>query len=69
MKNKVGAIVAIEPNSGEILALISSPSYNPNLLIGRNRSINYKYLVNDFNKPLFSIEQFKQNTLLDQFLN
>tara|TARA_B100000927_G_scaffold137148_2_gene110709 strand:- start:1482 stop:3305 length:1824 start_codon:yes stop_codon:yes gene_type:complete len=54
MKNKVGAIVALEPNSGEILALISSPSYNPNLLIGRDRSINYKDLLNDVNKPLFN---------------
>lgn len=54
MQNKTGAIVAIEPKSGEILALISSPSYNPNLLIGRDRSINYKILVNDINKPLFN---------------
>lgn len=54
MKNKLGAIVAIEPNTGEILALISSPTYNPNLLIGRKRSDNYRILVNDENKPLFN---------------
>lgn len=54
MKNKIGAIVAIEPFSGEILALISSPSYDPNLLIGRKRSQNYKTLSEDKNKPLFN---------------
>ena len=41
MENKKGAIVAIEPKSGEILSLVSSPSYNPNLLVGRKRSKNY----------------------------
>ena len=40
MKNKKGAVVAIEPKSGEILSLVSSPSYNPNLLVGRERSQN-----------------------------
>ena len=54
MKNKRGGIVAIEPQTGEILALISSPSYNPNLLIGKKRSVNYKILANDsLSKPLF----------------
>ena len=54
MKNKIGAIVAIEPSSGEILALVSSPSYNPNLLIGRKRSENYNRLAEDKHKPLFN---------------
>ena len=54
MKNKMGAIVAIEPSSGEILALVSAPTYNPNLLIGRKRSENYKVLAEDKNKPLFN---------------
>jgi len=54
MKNKRGGIVAIEPKSGEVLALITSPSYNPNLLVGKNRSINYKMLLTDsISKPLF----------------
>lgn len=54
MQNKRGGIVAIEPKSGEILALISAPTYNPNLLIGRDRSKNFKLLLNDtINKPLF----------------
>lgn len=54
MKNKKGSIVAIEPESGEILALISSPNFDPNLLVG-NRLIreNYPDLVKDENKPLF----------------
>ena len=56
MQNKIGAIVAIEPSSGEILALVSAPTYNPNLLIGRKRSKNYKNLTQDPNKPLFNFE-------------
>ena len=54
MQKKIGAIVAIEPSTGEILSLISAPTYNPNLLIGRKRSENYKALVNDKRKPLFN---------------
>lgn len=54
MKNKKGSIVAIEPQSGEILALISSPSYDPNLLVGNERSKNYLKLLKDTLKPLFN---------------
>ena len=54
MQNKIGAIVALEPSSGEILALVSAPTYNPNLLIGRKRSENYKNLIDNKNKPLFN---------------
>ena len=54
MQNKRGGIVAIEPSTGEILALVSAPSFNPNLLVGRNRSNNYRKLANDtLSKPLF----------------
>lgn len=53
MQNKVGAIVAIDPSTGEILALVSSPSYDPALLIGKNRGKNYRHLVNNPLKPLF----------------
>jgi penicillin-binding protein 2 len=54
MQNKRGGIVAIEPSTGEILALVSAPSYNPNLLVGRNRSKNYRKLAKDtLEKPLF----------------
>ena len=54
MQNKRGGIVAIEPSTGEILALVSAPSYNPNLLVGRDRSKNYRKLAQDtLAKPLF----------------
>lgn len=54
MKNKHGGIVAIEPSTGEILAMVSAPTYNPNLLVGRQRSANFTKLYNDsINKPLF----------------
>lgn len=46
MRNKVGSIVAIEPSSGEILAFVSAPNYDPNLL-ARDRSINYGKLANN----------------------
>ncbi|MDE7108655.1 MAG: penicillin-binding protein 2, partial [Muribaculaceae bacterium] len=53
MRNKIGAIVAIEPKTGEILALVSSPSYDPSLLIGKERGKNYSTLVKDPFKPLY----------------
>jgi penicillin-binding protein 2 len=54
MKGKAGSIVAIEPASGEILALVSGPSYNPNLLTGRKYSSNFVLISNDTNRPLFN---------------
>ena len=54
MKNKKGCIVAIEPSTGEILAMVSAPSYDPNMLVGkRNISENYPKLALDKNMPLF----------------
>lgn len=54
MKNKRGCIVAIEPASGEILAMVSAPSYDPNLMVGRkNISKNYPALITDESLPLF----------------
>lgn len=54
LENKRGGIVAIEPATGEILALITAPSYNPNLMVGRERSKNFNKLYLDkINKPLF----------------
>lgn len=54
MKHKRGGIIAIEPSSGEILAMISGPSYNPNLLVGRDRSKNFTKLFRDsIAKPLY----------------
>lgn len=54
MQNKRGGIVAIEPATGEVLALVNAPSYDPSILVGRKRSSNYRKLVNDtISKPLF----------------
>lgn len=53
MVNKKGAVVAIEPETGEILCMVSAPSYSPTLLVGRNRGNNYSRLVKDPDKPLF----------------
>ena len=54
MQNKKGCIVAIEPQSGEILSMISAPSFDPNLLVGRkNVSLNYPQLLKNEGKPLF----------------
>ncbi|UKJ08679.1 penicillin-binding protein 2 [Solitalea lacus] len=53
MKNKLGSIVAIEPSTGEILAFVSAPNYDPNLLVGRVRGNNYMKLLKDPLKPLF----------------
>ena len=56
MVNKKGSIVAIEPSTGEILAMVSAPGYDPNLLsLGRQRNITYLELLQDtLNKPLFN---------------
>lgn len=54
MKDKVGSIVAIEPSTGEILAMVSSPSYDPNQLSGRKYSSNFTALNQDTLKPLFN---------------
>jgi penicillin-binding protein 2 len=54
MQNKKGAIVAIEPKTGEILALVSAPTYDPNLLVGKKKiRANYPDLLENENKPLF----------------
>lgn len=54
MINKIGAIVAIEPQTGEILCLVTSPSYDPSLLVGRDRGKNYTELSRNFFKPLYN---------------
>jgi penicillin-binding protein 2 len=54
MQGKRGSIVAIEPSTGEILAMVSSPSYDPGLLVGRDRAKNYFNLLTDKNLPLFN---------------
>lgn len=54
MQNKVGSIVMIEPSTGEILAMISAPSYDPALLTGKDFGRNYQALENDPYKPLIN---------------
>jgi penicillin-binding protein 2 len=55
MKNKRGGVIAIEPSSGEILAMVAAPTYDPNILVGRKRSKNFTKLYNDtIAKPLFN---------------
>ncbi|NLR92956.1 penicillin-binding protein 2 [Flammeovirga agarivorans] len=56
MVNKKGAVVALDPNTGEILAMISAPSYDPNQLTGEGKRVskNYGGLSRDKNKPLFN---------------
>lgn len=49
-----GSIVAIEPKSGEVLAYVSAPAYNPSILVGRQREANYRKLKNDTLEPLFN---------------
>ncbi|WP_428328887.1 penicillin-binding protein 2 [Mucilaginibacter sp.] len=53
MHNKVGSIVAIEPSTGEILAYVSSPTYDPNLMVGRERGNNAAALYKDPYTPFF----------------
>jgi penicillin-binding protein 2 len=54
MEGKAGSVIAIEPSSGEILAMVSGPSYDPTMLTGRNYSENFKLISSDTNKPLFN---------------
>lgn len=51
---KIGSCVAIEPSTGEILVMASSPSYDPDLLTGRSRGNNYAKMSNDMTRPLFN---------------
>lgn len=53
MQNKKGSVVALDPRTGEILCLVSSPTYDPELLVGRVRNTNYGILQRDPVKPLF----------------
>jgi len=52
LHNKVGSIVAIEPSTGEVLAFVSSPTYDPNLMVGRQQGNNYMTLLGAPNRPL-----------------
>jgi penicillin-binding protein 2 len=54
MQNKLGSVVAIEPSTGEILALVSSPTFHPATLSGVNRQQNYAELTSNPTKPMFN---------------
>ncbi len=54
MANKVGAVVAIEPKTGGILAMVSGPNFNPNDLTGSERTKNYSKLILDVSAPLLN---------------
>ncbi len=54
MQNKVGSIVMIEPSTGEILCMVTSPTYDPAILLGRNFGKSYKELENNSLKPLLN---------------
>lgn len=54
LQGKLGSAVAIEPETGEILALASNPAWNPQQLVGRERSKNYRALLADQTKPLLN---------------
>ena len=54
MRGKVGAAVAIEPATGEILMMVSSPSYDPDELVGRERGNNYMKMLYNKRRPLFN---------------
>ena len=54
MEGKIGSVVAIEPSTGEILVMVSSPTYNPDLMVGRQRGNNYMEMLHNQRKPQFS---------------
>lgn len=54
LAHKTGSIVAIEPSTGEILAMVSSPGFDPGELVGRKRSSNFRRLSTDSLKPMFN---------------
>jgi len=54
LKDKRGSVVAIDPKTGGIIAISSSPTYDPNLLVGRDRTKHYFELLSDKNLPLFN---------------
>ncbi|NDW13840.1 penicillin-binding protein 2 [Bacteroides sp. 214] len=54
LQNKLGSVVAIEPSTGEILCMVSAPSYDPSIMVGRQRGANHLELSKDPKKPLFN---------------
>lgn len=54
MQNKIGSIVAIEPETGEILCMVSAPTFDPSDLVGRHRGEKYQALAARSDKPLLN---------------
>ena len=54
MQGKIGSIVAIEPKTGEVLCMVSSPSYDPRMMVGRQRSKSHRLLSQNVWKPLLN---------------
>lgn len=54
MVGKIGAVVAIEPSTGEILVMVSSPTYDPDLMVGRQRNNNYAAMMHNMRQPQFN---------------
>lgn len=54
MRNKIGSVVVIDPSTGEVLAMVSSPTYDPGLLSGKDRGKQFAKLYADTLKPLFN---------------
>ena len=54
LQNKIGSVVAIEPETGEVLCMASSPSFDPQILVGRQRGDNHRLLSKDKQKPLLN---------------
>ena len=54
LENKIGSVVAIEPSTGEVLCMASSPTFNPQMLVGRKRGENHRLLSQDRQKPLLN---------------
>ncbi len=54
MEGKIGSIVAIDPRTGEVLCMVSAPSYDPRIMVGRSRSKNHRLLSKDAWKPLLN---------------
>lgn len=54
LEGKIGSVVAIEPSTGEVLCLVSSPAYSPKLMAGRNRGKNHRIMASDPWKPLLN---------------
>ena len=54
MEGKIGSIVALDPRTGEVLCMVSSPTYDPRIMVGRARSKNHRALAKDAWKPLLN---------------